>query len=137
MTGQSLPARDRVTVQFAHPAYRLAERFDARGTGVAHFQTSTLDDTLARVGAADVLVISGYWRNEILARAKRLAYVQSIGAATTSSLSTTSARGASRSRMRAASTGMPSPSMAWRSSSPWRAICPRRGIISALTSGGA
>lgn len=80
MTGQSVPARDGVTVQFAHPAYRLAERFDARGTGVAHFQTSTLDDTLARVGAADVLVISGFWRNEILARAKRLAYVQSIGA---------------------------------------------------------
>ena len=80
MTGQSLPARDEVTVQFAHPAYRLAERFEARGTGVAHFQTSTLDDTLARVGTADVLVISGFWRNEILARAKRLAYVQSIGA---------------------------------------------------------
>ena len=53
MTGQSLPARDEVTVQFAHSAYRLAERFEARGTGVAHFQTSTLDDTLARVGAAD------------------------------------------------------------------------------------
>jgi len=74
------PARDQVTVQFAHPAYRLAERFEARGTGVAHFQTSTLDDTLARVGAADVLVISGFWRNEILTQAKRLAYVQSIGA---------------------------------------------------------
>jgi D-2-hydroxyacid dehydrogenase (NADP+) len=80
VTGPKLPARDEVTVQFAHSAYRLAERFEARGTGVRHFQTWTLDDTLARVGEADVLVISGFWRNEMQERAKRLAYIQSIGA---------------------------------------------------------
>ena len=80
MTARKLPAREEIVVQFAHPAYRLAERFEARGTGVRYFQTWTLDETLARVGEADVLVVSGFWRDAILERAPRLAYVQSVGA---------------------------------------------------------
>ena len=76
----NLPHRDEITIHFAHSAYRMAERFDARETGIRHFQTWTVDDTLARLGEADVLVISGFWRNEILERAGRLVYVQSIGA---------------------------------------------------------
>src|SRR5262249_38025886 len=35
-----------------------------------------------RIGEADVLVISGLWRNELLAHAKRLRFIQSIGAGT-------------------------------------------------------
>jgi phosphoglycerate dehydrogenase-like enzyme len=58
----------------------MAEGFEARNTGIRHFQTWTVDDTLARVGEADVLVISGFWRNEILDRAGKLVYIQSIGA---------------------------------------------------------
>jgi phosphoglycerate dehydrogenase-like enzyme len=33
-----------------------------------------------RIGEADVLVISGLWRNELLPRARRLRLIQSIGA---------------------------------------------------------
>ena len=35
-----------------------------------------------RMGEADVLVISGLWRNDLLPRAKRLRFIQSIGAGT-------------------------------------------------------
>jgi phosphoglycerate dehydrogenase-like enzyme len=35
-----------------------------------------------RIGEADVLVISGLWRNDLLPRAKRLRFIQSIGAGT-------------------------------------------------------
>ena len=31
-----------ITVHFAHPAYQLAAAFDARGTGIASFQTWTI-----------------------------------------------------------------------------------------------
>src|SRR5262249_8897665 len=35
-----------------------------------------------RIGEADVLVISGLWKNDVIERANRLRYVQSIGAGT-------------------------------------------------------
>jgi len=35
-----------------------------------------------RIGDADVLVVSGFWRNDLLPRAKRLRFIQSIGAGT-------------------------------------------------------
>jgi phosphoglycerate dehydrogenase-like enzyme len=76
----SLPPKDKLTVQFAHSAYRMGEVFEARNTGINSFHTWSVDDTLARVGEADVLVISGFWRNEILEKGKNLKYVQSIGA---------------------------------------------------------
>ena len=39
-----------------------------------------LEETQDRVSEADVLVISGFWRNELLEEAKKLTYIQSIGA---------------------------------------------------------
>ena len=76
----TLPPPESLTVQFAHPAYRMAERFEARDTGISNFQTWTLDDTLARVHESDVLVISGFWRDQLLERGTRIRYIQSIGA---------------------------------------------------------
>lgn len=73
-TVPELPHRDALTIHFAHVAYRLAERFAARDTGIAHFQTWNEADTLARAGEADVVVTSGLWR-PALAEPKRLAYV--------------------------------------------------------------
>ena len=35
-----------------------------------------------RIGEADVLVISGLWRNDLLPRAKPLRFIQSIGTGT-------------------------------------------------------
>jgi phosphoglycerate dehydrogenase-like enzyme len=40
------------------------------------------DELLGRLGEADVLVISGLWRNDLLAHAPKLCFIQSIGAGT-------------------------------------------------------
>jgi phosphoglycerate dehydrogenase-like enzyme len=71
-----IPAQQDLTIQFAHIAYRLAERFRLRETGIAHFQTWTSEETLARVAEADVLVLSGFWRPQMLDRAGRLRFIQ-------------------------------------------------------------
>jgi phosphoglycerate dehydrogenase-like enzyme len=79
---RSLPAREELTICFAHVAYRMAERFARRETGIRHFQVSTLDELEARLGEADILCVSMLWRNELVARAPRLAFIQSISAGT-------------------------------------------------------
>ncbi|MBN9563087.1 MAG: D-2-hydroxyacid dehydrogenase [Alphaproteobacteria bacterium] len=75
-----LPARDALTICFAHVAYRLGDRFAARGTGLASFEVRTRDELDARIGEADVLVVSGLWRNDLLPKAGRLKLIQSISA---------------------------------------------------------
>jgi D-2-hydroxyacid dehydrogenase (NADP+) len=76
------PPKDALTICFAHAAYRLAERFALRESGVRHFEVRSMDELGARIGEADVLVVSGFWRNELAARAKRLRFIQSISAGT-------------------------------------------------------
>src|SRR5262245_40159288 len=75
-----LPAKDKLTICFAHPAYQMAERFAARGTGIAHVQAWKPDDYAQRVAEADVVVASMMWRNDLLPKAKRLKFIQSISA---------------------------------------------------------
>ncbi len=98
MAGPPLPDREHLTICFAHVAYRLGDRFVLRKTGIEFFELRTLDELEARVGAADVLVVSGQlgsrigeadvlvvsglWRNELLDRAKKLRFIQSISAGT-------------------------------------------------------
>lgn len=77
-----LPPNDRLTICFAHVAYRLQERFAARATGIASFEARELAELERRIGEADVLVVSGLWRDALLEKAGRLRYVQSIGAGT-------------------------------------------------------
>jgi D-2-hydroxyacid dehydrogenase (NADP+) len=77
-----LPPRDQLTVCFAHAAYRLQERFLARGADIASFELRTPAELEQRIGEADVLVVSGLWRDELLARAQRLRFIQSISAGT-------------------------------------------------------
>ena len=77
-----IPPKDKLTICFAHVAYRLEERFRARGTGIASFEVRDAASLAARIGEADVLVVSGLWQNGLLASAKRLRYIQSIGAGT-------------------------------------------------------
>ncbi|MCY4285896.1 MAG: D-2-hydroxyacid dehydrogenase [Thiotrichales bacterium] len=71
-----LPGDDTLVVHFAHVAYRLAERFARRGTEIAHFQTWSREDTLARIAEGHVLVLSGLWSDEMLDRAANLRLVQ-------------------------------------------------------------
>ena len=77
-----IPAKGELSICFAHVAYRLRERFAALDTGIVAFEVRDAESLMARVGEADVLVISGLWRNELLPGAKRLRFIQAIGAGT-------------------------------------------------------
>jgi D-2-hydroxyacid dehydrogenase (NADP+) len=78
----AFPSRGALTIGFAHVAFRAAEEFAARRTGVAHFEVRTLEELERRAGEADVLAVSGLWRNTFLASAPRLRFVQSFSAGT-------------------------------------------------------
>ena len=77
-----LPPSDRLTICFAHGAYRLAERFARRDTGIAHFEVRTADELARCLPAADVLVVSMLWKNDLAAIAGRLGFIQSVSAGT-------------------------------------------------------
>ena len=76
------PPRERLTILFAHAAYRLQERFLARDTGIDSLEVRTLDELERRIPEADVVVVSGLWRNHLLERAPRLRFIQSVSAGT-------------------------------------------------------
>ena len=67
-----LSSEDQLTICFAHVAYRLRERFLTLATGIESFQVRDGAALEQRIGEADVLLISGLWRNDLLPRAKRL-----------------------------------------------------------------
>ncbi len=78
----AFPPRNALTVGFAHAAYRAGEEFAARRTGMTHFEVRTLEDLQRRAHEAHVLVVSGLWRNTLLASASNLRFVQSFSAGT-------------------------------------------------------
>ena len=82
MAARPLPSKDKLTVCFAHVAYRMGERFAVRNTGINSFEVRTLGDLKERVAEADVLLCSGLWRNELIPLAPKLAFIQSISAGT-------------------------------------------------------
>ena len=77
-----LPPRDRLTLCFAHGAYRMAERFALRDTGIRHIELRSADELARRLPEADVLVVSGLWNNELAGIAGKLRFIQSISAGT-------------------------------------------------------
>jgi D-2-hydroxyacid dehydrogenase (NADP+) len=77
---RSFPDRAQLTIGFAHAAYRLGERFASRATGLSYFEVRTPEALLTRIADADVLVVSGLWGNELIERAGKLRFVQSISA---------------------------------------------------------
>jgi phosphoglycerate dehydrogenase-like enzyme len=77
-----IPPADKIVICFAHVAYRLQERFSSLETGINSFSVRDPETLEKRVGEADVLVISGLWQNHLLDQAKRLRFIQSIGAGT-------------------------------------------------------
>src|SRR6266852_2191135 len=77
-----LSPADKLTICFAHIAYRLHERFSALATGINSFEVRDPETLESRVGEADVLVISGLWHNGLLDRATKLRFIQAIGAGT-------------------------------------------------------
>src|SRR5215831_9485383 len=77
-----LPPSNKLSICFAHVAYQLHERFAALDTGIGSFAVRDPATLEQRVGEADVLVISGLWQDSLLDRAKKLRFIQSIGAGT-------------------------------------------------------
>ena len=77
-----IPPADKLAICFAHVAYRLHERFSALNIGINSFAVRDPETLENRVGEADVLVISGLWQNGLLDRAKKLRFIQAIGAGT-------------------------------------------------------
>ena len=74
------PEQGNLTIGFGHAAYRLTARFAARGTGIAHFEVKTPAELRRRIAEADVLVVSGFWQNDLFEHAPKLRFVQSISA---------------------------------------------------------
>jgi phosphoglycerate dehydrogenase-like enzyme len=77
-----LRPKDEIAICFAHVAYRLHERFSALDSGISSFAVRDPVTLEQRIGEADVLVISGLWQNGLLDRAKKLRFIQAIGAGT-------------------------------------------------------
>ena len=73
-----LPSKDKLTICFAHSAYGMQDRFEARKTGIKNFQVRSYDELEKRVGEADVVVVSGMWKNEVIPLAGKLKFIQSI-----------------------------------------------------------
>ena len=80
MSQPAFPPGNELTICFAHVAYQMEPCFAQRATGISHFQVWTAPDLVARLPEAEVLVISGFWRNELLAHAPKLRFIQAIGA---------------------------------------------------------
>ncbi|RDJ25118.1 D-2-hydroxyacid dehydrogenase [Bosea caraganae] len=79
---KSWPNERDLTIGFAHAAYQLGAEFATRGRAAASFEVRTLDELKARAPEADVIVVSGLWRNELIATCPKLRFVQSISAGT-------------------------------------------------------
>jgi D-2-hydroxyacid dehydrogenase (NADP+) len=77
-----LPPRDQLRICFAHAAYRLAERFALRSTGIAHVEVRSAEDLARELPDCDVLVVSMLWKNELARAAEKLKFIQSISSGT-------------------------------------------------------
>jgi D-2-hydroxyacid dehydrogenase (NADP+) len=72
------PSKENLTICFAHAAYRMKDRFELRKTAIKNFEVRAYDDLHKRVGEADVVVVSGMWKNELIPGAGKLKFIQSI-----------------------------------------------------------
>ena len=74
------PAKEQLTICFAHVAYQFQARFAARETGIESFEVRNRDELARRIGEADVLIVSGLWSNDLVAPGGRLKFIQSASA---------------------------------------------------------
>ncbi len=77
-----LPAERELTIGFAHAAYQMQDEFGTRDRAARSFEVRSLDELRERAPEADVLVVSGLWRNDLLPRLPKLRFIQSISAGT-------------------------------------------------------
>ncbi|MBL8588141.1 MAG: D-2-hydroxyacid dehydrogenase [Methylobacteriaceae bacterium] len=74
------PARRDLTILAAHAAYRMAECLARRAPDLRVVEARSREAAAARLAEADVLLVSGFWRDDWLAQAPRLRFIQSISA---------------------------------------------------------
>jgi phosphoglycerate dehydrogenase-like enzyme len=75
-----LPAKEALTICFAHAAYRLQDRFAIRNTGIRSVEVRDRAALEGAIGQADVLVVSGLWKDDLIPLAPKLRFIQSISA---------------------------------------------------------
>lgn len=76
----TIPSREQLTICFAHAAYQLGPRFAARRTNIAFTEARDAATLAAQATSADVIVVSGLWKNDVLDIAPKLRFVQSVSA---------------------------------------------------------
>jgi hypothetical protein len=89
-----IPAKDQITVCFAHAAYQMKACFDALNTGIASFEVREREAFERRAPEADVIVVSGMWHNGLIPLATRLRSSSRSARAPTSSTRRSSGRAA-------------------------------------------
>ena len=75
-----IPPREQLKICFAHAAYQLGTRFAARRTNIAFTEARDAAALAEQAASADVIVVSGLWKNDLLTAAPKLRFVQSISA---------------------------------------------------------
>ena len=74
------PDRRDLTVLCAHPAYKVADALAARAPDLRVLAATSREEAESRLAEADVICVSGLWRDAWIARAPKLRFVQSISA---------------------------------------------------------
>ena len=78
----TMPPNASLNVLFAHVAYEFEAPFRARGTGMSFEIAKSAAEIEAKIPNADVLSVSGLWKNDLAPKAKKLKLIQSISAGT-------------------------------------------------------
>ena len=76
----TFPSRENLVICFGHPAYQVKTAFDSLESGVKSFEAKSFEEFERRIAEADVVVVSGFWKNHLLQKAPRLKFIQSISA---------------------------------------------------------
>ncbi len=75
-----LPPKNQTRILFIHGAYQMAARFALRDTRIAHVQVKSAVEAKQHIADADVVCVSMAWKNDLIAKAPKLRFVQSISA---------------------------------------------------------
>ncbi len=77
-----MPENKQINVLFAHVAYEFSVPFTARQSGMTFDVARSAAELEAKIPNADVLSVSGLWKNDLAPKAGKLKLIQSISAGT-------------------------------------------------------
>jgi phosphoglycerate dehydrogenase-like enzyme len=78
----SFPTNRDLNVLFAHVAYQFPAPFTARGSGMQFDVAKSYAELEAKIPDADIVSVSMMWKNDLVAKAGKLKFIQSISAGT-------------------------------------------------------